>query len=114
MKKIVFLFLFFLCSFCYGASTRLSLQSYYTTDSTLEIQDIPDSAFSDDNRVNSFVKDGYCWVQAYIPVEALKNKVHVLKFSDELFNFVTLLQDEVHNTAIEYHRKLRQNKIRKT
>lgn len=87
MKKIVFLFLFFLCSFCYGASTRLSLQSYYTTDSTLEIQDIPDSAFSDDNRVNSFVKDGYCWVQAYIPVEALKNKVHVLKFSDELFNF---------------------------
>ena len=32
--------------------------------------------------------------------------------SNELFNFVTFLQDEVHNTAIEYHRKLRQNRIK--
>lgn len=32
--------------------------------------------------------------------------------SNELFNMVTFLQDEVHNTAIEYHRKLRQNRVR--
>lgn len=34
--------------------------------------------------------------------------------SNELFNLVTFLQDEVHETAIEYHRKLRENKIRKS
>lgn len=34
--------------------------------------------------------------------------------SNELFNFVTYLQDEVHETAINYHRKLRENKIRKS
>ncbi|MBQ9267498.1 MAG: excinuclease ABC subunit UvrC [Clostridia bacterium] len=32
----------------------------------------------------------------------------------QLFNFVTFLQDEVHNTAIEYHRKLREKNIRKS
>ena len=31
-----------------------------------------------------------------------------------LFNFVTFLQDEVHNTAINYHRKLREQTIRKS
>ncbi len=31
-----------------------------------------------------------------------------------LFNFVTFLQDEVHKTAISYHRKLREKKIRKS
>lgn len=34
--------------------------------------------------------------------------------SNELFNLVTFLQDEVHNTAIEYHRKLRQNRLRES
>ncbi len=31
-----------------------------------------------------------------------------------LFRFVTFLQDEVHETAIEYHRKLRDSRIRKS
>lgn len=31
-----------------------------------------------------------------------------------LFNFLTFLQDEVHHTAIEYHRKLREKNIRKS
>lgn len=32
----------------------------------------------------------------------------------ELFNFITFLQDEVHDTAIEYHRKIREKNIRKS
>ena len=28
-----------------------------------------------------------------------------------LFNFVTYVQDEVHKTAIEYHRKIREQKV---
>lgn len=37
-----------------------------------------------------------------------------LPANGELFNFITFLQDEVHKTAIEYHRKLRNQKIRKS
>ncbi len=34
--------------------------------------------------------------------------------SDKLFNFITNLQDEVHKTAIEYHRKLRDKEMTKS
>ena len=36
------------------------------------------------------------------------------KISAELFNFITAFQDEVHNTAIEYHRKLRDKEMTKS
>ena len=36
------------------------------------------------------------------------------KISERLFNFITNLQDEVHNTAIEYHRKLRDKEMTKS
>ena len=31
-----------------------------------------------------------------------------------MFNFITNLQDEVHNTAIEYHRKIRDKEMTKS
>ena len=34
--------------------------------------------------------------------------------SENLFNFITNLQDEVHNTAIEYHRKIRDKEMTKS
>ena len=34
--------------------------------------------------------------------------------SNELFHMITFLQDEVHNTAITYHRKLRESHIRQS
>ena len=37
-----------------------------------------------------------------------------LKISSELLNFITIFQDEVHNTAIEYHRKLRDKEMLKS
>lgn len=40
-----------------------------------------------------------------------KNEFDVSK---ELMNFITLFQDEVHNTAIEYHRKLREKEMVKS
>ena len=36
------------------------------------------------------------------------------KISKELLNFITIFQDEVHNTAIEYHRKLREKEMLKS
>lgn len=37
-----------------------------------------------------------------------------IKISKELLNFITIFQDEVHNTAIEYHRKLRDKEMLKS
>lgn len=34
--------------------------------------------------------------------------------NDEIFNLVTYIQDEVHETAIEYHRKLRNKRMKKS
>ena len=36
------------------------------------------------------------------------------KISENLFNFITEFQNEVHNTAIEYHRKLRDKEMTKS
>ena len=41
-------------------------------------------------------------------------KEYDISKNQKLFNFVTFLQDEVHNTAINYHRKLREDRIRKS
>ena len=34
--------------------------------------------------------------------------------SNEIFNLITFIQDEVHETAIEYHRKLRNSRMKKS
>ena len=41
-------------------------------------------------------------------------KEYDISKNQNLFNFVTFMQDEVHNTAINYHRKLREQRIRKS
>ena len=41
-------------------------------------------------------------------------KEYDISQNQALFNFVTFLQDEVHNTAINYHRKLRENRMKKS
>ena len=62
----------------------------------------------------------------YIPVYGMvKDDKHSTKalidenrnefeISENLFLFITNLQDEVHNTAIEYHRKLRDKEMTKS
>lgn len=42
------------------------------------------------------------------------NKEFNILNNKELFNFISLLQEEVHRTAISYHRKLREKKVRKS
>lgn len=41
-------------------------------------------------------------------------KEYDISKNQTLFNFVTFMQDEVHNTAINYHRKLREQRVRKS
>ena len=41
----------------------------------------------------------------------ITEKREEIDISEDLKNFITLFQDEVHNTAIQYHRKLRQKEM---
>ncbi len=63
-----------------------------------------------DIPVYGMVKDGKHRTRTIVDCDG---KEYTIK-SNELFNFVTFLQDEVHNTAIEYHRKVRENRVRQS
>ena len=60
--------------------------------------------------VFGMVKDGKHRTRTIVDEDGREYEIK----SNELFNLVTFLQDEVHNTAIEYHRKLRQNRVRES
>lgn len=60
--------------------------------------------------VFGMVKDGKHRTRTIVDEDGKEYEIK----SNELFNLVTFLQDEVHNTAIEYHRKLRQNRVRES
>jgi len=55
------------------------------------------------------VKDDHHSTRALIDVDRNEYKI-----SEALFLFITKLQDEVHNVAIEYHRKLRDKEMTKS
>ena len=46
--------------------------------------------------------------------ELIDDERNTIKITEEQFNFITNLQDEVHNVAIEYNRKLREKAITKS
>ena len=72
------------------------------------------------------IKEALDEVGVYIPVYGMvKNDKHQTRalvdedkneyrISESLFNFITNLQDEVHKTAIEYHRKVRDKEMTKS
>lgn len=59
--------------------------------------------------VFGMVKDDHHSTRALINEERQEFEI-----SEILFNFITNLQDEVHNTAIEYHRKVRDREMTKS
>lgn len=59
--------------------------------------------------VFGMVKDDHHSTRALINEEREEFEI-----SEMLFNFITNLQDEVHNTAIEYHRKIRDKEMTKS
>ena len=70
------------------------------------------AALSENNvslPVFGMVKDDHHSTRALINEEREEFEI-----SEKLFNFITNLQDEVHNTAIEYHRKLREAAMTKS
>ena len=72
------------------------------------------------------IKEALDEVGVYIPVFGMvKNDKHAtralvdedkneFRISENLFNFITNLQDEVHKTAIDYHRKVRDREMTKS
>ena len=70
------------------------------------------AALSENNvqiPVFGMVKDDHHSTRALINEEREEFEI-----SEMLFNFITNLQDEVHNTAIEYHRKIRDKEMTKS
>ena len=70
------------------------------------------AALSENNvslPVFGMVKDDHHSTRALINEEREEFEI-----SEKLFNFITNLQDEVHNTAIEYHRKVRDKEMTKS
>ena len=70
------------------------------------------SALTENNvtlPVFGMVKDDHHSTRALINEEREEFEI-----SETLFNFITNFQDEVHNTAIEYHRKLRDKEMTKS
>ena len=70
------------------------------------------SALAENNvtlPVFGMVKDDHHSTRALINEEREEFEI-----SEMLFNFITNLQDEVHNTAIEYHRKIRDKEMTKS
>ena len=59
--------------------------------------------------VFGMVKDDHHSTRALINEEREEFEI-----SEALFNFITNFQDEVHNTAIEYHRKIRDKEMTKS
>lgn len=59
--------------------------------------------------VFGMVKDNHHSTRALVDED--KNEFEI---SENLFHFITNLQDEVHNTAIEYHRKVRDKEMTKS
>ena len=62
-----------------------------------------------DLPVYGMVKDDKHSTRALVDEER-----HEYKISENLFHFITNLQDEVHKTAIEYHRKVRDREMTKS
>ena len=49
-----------------------------------------------------------------VDLKTINENREEFQISENLFNFITNLQDEVHKTAIEYHRKVRDREMTKS
>ena len=98
MKKFPALFLFLLlmplCAF--AKNYKLHLRTFYTSDTSLKVDTIPDDSFEPNSYVNSYNGEAVCWVESYIPMSQI--------FSDDgtVYNFILLNQEPVQCAEIYF------------
>lgn len=83
-----------LCAF--AKNYKLHLRTFYTSDTSLKVDTIPDDSFEPNSYVNSYNGEAVCWVESYIPMSQI--------FSDDgtVYNFILLNQEPVQCAEIYF------------
>lgn len=83
-----------LCAF--AKNYKLHLRTFYTSDTSLKVDAIPDDSFEPNSYVNSYNGEAVCWVESYIPMSQI--------FSDDgtVYNFILLNQEPVQCAEIYF------------
>ena len=95
--------------FADGGITQIHAIQAAINNVALEIKDINKKKQVQEIKVFGMVKNDKHQTRAL-----MDHKRNELEISDELLNLITLFQDTVHNTAIGYHKKLRNKEITKS
>ena len=83
---------------------------------------LADGGITQIRAINNWIKNYNIIIPVYGMVKNDRHQTRALidenkneiKISENLFNFITNFQNEVHNTAIEYHRKVRDKGVTKS
>lgn len=83
-----------LCAF--AKNYKLHLRTFYTSDTSLKVDAIPDDSFEPNSYVNSYNGEAVCWVESYIPMSQI--------FSDDgtIYNFILFNQEPVQCAEIYF------------
>ena len=83
-----------LCAF--AKNYKLHLRTFYTSDTSLKVDTIPDDSFEPNSYVNSYNGEAVCWVESYIPMSQI--------FSDDgtIYNFILFNQEPVQCAEIYF------------
>lgn len=92
--------------FADGGITQIQAIQSAINNIELETKDIDKKKQIQDIKVFGMVKNDKHQTRAL-----MDHNRNELKISDELLNLITLFQDTVHNTAIGYHKKLREKEV---
>lgn len=83
-----------LCAF--AKNYKLHLRTFYTSDTSLKVDAIPDDSFEPNSYVNSYNGEAVCWVESYIPMSQI--------FSDDgtIYNFILFNQEPLQCAEIYF------------
>ncbi len=83
-----------LCAF--AKNYKLHLRTFYTSDTSLKVDAIPDDSFEPNSYVNSYNGEAVCWVESYIPMSQI--------FNDDgtIYNFILFNQEPLQCAEIYF------------
>ena len=83
-----------LCAF--AKNYKLHLRTFYTSDTSLKVDAIPDDSFEPNSYVNSYNGEAVCWVESYIPMSQI--------FNDDgtIYNLILFNQEPVQSAEIYF------------
>lgn len=83
-----------LCAF--AKNYKLHLRTFYTSDTSLKVDAIPDDSFEPNYYVNSFINGKILWIESYIP------KSQIFASDGTVNNFILFNQEPVQSAEIYF------------